>query len=529
VPTALRATRRAGTSAGREPRGRGTRANRRRASGRKPALISAGNFILATRDSGYKSTSHAVAEFVDNSLQAGARAIAIDVVASEDEDYPIELRVTDDGIGMDAETLTAALAFGGSSRFGDRSSLGRYGMGLPNGALSRARRVEVLTWQQGCLVTTHLDVDEVVAGRRATLPSIQSIERPPFVPRTPHGTVVRLLRCDRLEYKRISVLVNKLHQDLGRIYRRFLSRGLNLRVNDRRVAAYDPLLLQSEKGVGARPFGDVLVYRLGVGKEGRVEVRFSELPIERWHDLSSEEKRRLGVTNAPSVSVMRADREIDRGWFFMGTKRHENYDDWWRCEVSFDPSLDELFGTTHAKQTIRPNEELLQALAPDLEPIARALNSHVRHQFELLKATTPLTAAERQATRAEKSLPAIPRRHETIREDVRRVLDARTDLSRTPTAPYQLIVTDLPTTAAYEVVVYRRTVMLLLNARHPLYRDLYGPLAMSEVEKDRETAKHVALAVLAAGRAEVSARRGRDDLRRFRQTWADVLATFFNA
>jgi hypothetical protein len=35
--------------------------------------------------------------------------------------------------------------------------------------------------------------------------------------------------------------------------------------------------------------------------------------------------------------------------------------------------------------------------------------------------------------------------------------------------------------------------------------------------------------VLAAGRAEISARRGRDDLRRFRQTWADVLATFFNA
>ncbi len=28
-------------------------------------------------------------------------------------------------------------------------------------------------------------------------------------------------------------------------------------------------------------------------------------------------------------------RESDYGWFFMGPKRKENYDDWWRCEVAF--------------------------------------------------------------------------------------------------------------------------------------------------------------------------------------------------
>jgi hypothetical protein len=472
-----------------------------------------------------------LAEFVDNSLQAGARSIAVNVVAGEDEEYPIELLVTDDGMGMDANELGAALTFGGSSRFGDRSSLGRYGMGLPNGALSRARRVEVFTWQEGQVLTTHLDVDEIVATGPTSLPSIQTTSRPHFAPRTPHGTVVRLLRCDRIEYKRMSPLVKRLHQDLGRIYRRFLRQGLNLRVNGRRVAACDPLHLHSENGVSARQFGDVLVYRLGLRGEGRIEVRFSELPIERWHDLSSEEKRRVGITNAPCVSVMRADREIDRGWFFMGAKRRENYDDWWRCEVSFDPSLDELFGITHAKQAIAPGEELLQVLAPDLESIARALNSRVRHRFELLKARTPLSDAERQASRAEKALPAIPRVQENIPEELRRLIAASADLGGGSTAPYQLLVTELPTTLAFEVVVHRRRVVLLLNARHPLYRDLYGPLAMSESEKDREIAKQIALAVLAAGRAEVGTRRRRerDEVRRFRQAWGDVMATFFNA
>ena len=172
----------------------------------------------------------------------------------------------------------------------------------------------------------------------------------------------------------------------------------------------DPLFLQSSARVhGARLFGDELVYRVPTDQgEGEIRVRFTELPIDRWHTLSSEEKRERGITNASSVSVMRADREIDRGWFFMGGKRRENYDDWWRCEVRFDPVLDELFGITHSKQAIVPSEDLLQVLVPDLEPIGRALNSRVRQRFDLVKATAPLGAAERQAGRAEESLPSMP-------------------------------------------------------------------------------------------------------------------------
>ena len=50
---------------------------------------------------------------------------------------------------MDAETLTEALRFGGTTSFNSRKGLGRFGMGLPNASLSQARRVDVYTWQQG--------------------------------------------------------------------------------------------------------------------------------------------------------------------------------------------------------------------------------------------------------------------------------------------------------------------------------------------------------------------------------------------
>jgi DNA topoisomerase VI subunit B len=132
---------------------------------RRAPLVRASNFLLATRDSGYRSTAYAVAEFVDNSLQAGASSVSVHVLTVEDPSFPIELMVVDDGAGMAEETFADSLSFGGSTRFNDRSSLGRYGRGLPNGALSCGRCVEVYSWRRGRVLTTRLDVDELlVAG-----------------------------------------------------------------------------------------------------------------------------------------------------------------------------------------------------------------------------------------------------------------------------------------------------------------------------------------------------------------------------
>jgi hypothetical protein len=495
------------------------------------SLISPLNFLLATRDAGYKSTALVLAELIDNSIQATARNVSVEVQSSGDQQMPIEITVLDDGEGMDADTLGAALTFGGSSRFNDRSSLGRYGMGLPNGTLSRGRRVEVYTWRDPDTLRSVLDIDKIIAQGDGALPSIEAIP-PPFPVPTASGTAVRLLQCDRVEYRRPSVLVRKLEQELGRIYRHFLADGLRLTINGRQVIAYDPLCLQpGSRWPGGRQFGDTLSYRLAApAGKSEIVVRFSELPVDRWHDLPAAEKKERGVTSFPCVSVVRAGREIDRGWFFMGAKRRENYDDWWRCEVSFDPVLDELFGITNSKQAIFPRQELLEMLAPDLEPIARALNNRVRRQFELARSVAPLGMAERQAGRADAALPPMPRRRDAVPAGLEDVLGAVPRRRTGNDGVYQIVVTDLPTTQAFEVVVRAGQLSLLLNSRHPLYRDLYGPLAMSESPRDQDIAKQIALTVLAAARAEVDTwpRAGRVQGRRFRQTWADVLATFMN-
>lgn len=486
-------------------------------------LIEPSNFLLATRDSGYKSPTHAVAEFIDNSIQAGALNVHVTVGLDPSARDGMEIVVTDDGVGMDIGTLALCLSFGGSTRFGDRASLGRYGMGLPSAALSFARRAEVYSWQGESVLRTHLDLDEFLAsevGQR--LPAVHAVPRPQFVPNTAAGTTVRLLRCDRMMVKRPGTLANRLREDLGRIYRWFLWHGVSIQLNGEPIQPRDPLLVAIDHQPAiASLFGEPLVYKIPTEYgEGAIEVRFAELAVEALHQLPTREKRRLGITGGLCVSVLRANREIDRGWYFMGAKRRENYDDWWRCEVSFDPTLDEHFGITHSKQGIHPIPSLIELLSVDLEAVARALNGRVRRRFEFAKSTDAFRDAEQQAALADPSLPALPsRRNDEMPPGIEFLVRE---------APYSIGVVEMPVAAPYDIFQHGRSLVLLLNGRHPLYRDLLAPAINSHVAEDRVRGKNLALAILAAARAEASARRvsERSALRTFRNAWGDVLATF---
>jgi hypothetical protein len=124
--------------------------------------------------------------------------------------------------------------------------------------------------------------------------------------------------------------------------------------------------------------------------------------------MSNVEKNAAGIAKGAGVSIVRAGREIDCGWFFMGQKRRENYDDWWRCEVRFEPDLDEMFGVTHTKQEIHPTEMLLGILTPDMEKIARDLNGRARKAFVEVKAEDHKRDSEKAAERFDNLMEPPP-------------------------------------------------------------------------------------------------------------------------
>lgn len=320
------------------------------------SIIALDKFIQATRDSGYKGTASAISELVDNSIQAGATRIAISVTTTEpadDGEKEIEVEVLDNGCGMDPFTLRQALRFGGSTRFGDRSGLGRYGMGLPNASLSQARCLTVYTWQAPAgpkksagrarasepaerVYVSQLDVDAIVRCEMQEVPRPEMVKAPPSACVGASGTLVRWTRCDRLDNRRVSTIVRKLEADLGRRFRHLIWKGHRITINGDAITPFDPLYLHPESEItGGHLFGEEMRYEVSADpidgrKTGWVRVRFSELPVHEWHKLSNEEKRRIGLSKGSGVSIIRAGREVDYGWFFMGTKHRENYDDWWR-------------------------------------------------------------------------------------------------------------------------------------------------------------------------------------------------------
>lgn len=194
------------------------------------------HFLEAMRDSGYKGLSSAISELVDNSLQAKARRIQIRVQKVDDQKFEIE--VLDDGIGMTAKETFESLRFGGSSRFDDRSGLGRFGMGLPNSSLSQSRSFVVYSWKSPASVScASIDIDSGA--------SIKSDQNVRFDAPTNSGTLVRWSKCDRLSYKKVETVIRHLSLDIGRVFRHFIQDGVLILINGGRVQPLDPLFLGS--------------------------------------------------------------------------------------------------------------------------------------------------------------------------------------------------------------------------------------------------------------------------------------------
>ena len=509
------------------------------------SIVAVDKFIQATRDSGYKGTPSAVSELVDNALQAGATDISIALTSDEDKDqHPLVLSVLDNGSGMDALTLRTALRFGGSTRFDDRRGLGRYGMGLPNSSFSQAKRVTVHSWSSydGDVLRSYLDIDEIASGALTEVPDPEWVSRPHFVNGQATGTAVTWTRCDRLDNRRISTLTRKLLFSLGRRFRYFLWDGISIKVNGDAVEPIDPLFLHSSAYFnGATQFGEALVFEISASTEdrfrtGTVQVRFSELPVAEWSRLSNREKRERGIAKGAGVSVVRGGREVDYGWFFLGGKRRENYDDWWRCEVRFDPVLDEAFGITHTKQQIRPSPHMVESLAPDIESVARMLNGRARKAHHAIKVAEQFSASEERAREKDKMLVPLPRRLRPRDEHILSALGRKMDPSPVDTnmvvstTEYRIIPAPLSETAFFNFARGDGRLLLVVNPEHPFYKVVYSGLLDSNSPHDKAIRTQLDLLLLAAARTEAmledqEVMKIAEDLRK---GWSDTLATFLN-
>jgi hypothetical protein len=139
--------------------------------------------VQAMRDNGYKNAAYALAELIDNSIQA--KATEVEVLCAEKETQLEQRRrsrihqiaVLDNGSGMDSTVLRMALQFGNGTYLAEdkHTGMGRFGMGLPCSSISQCKRVEVWTWQSGVenAIYTYLDLKEIKNKQLTEVPEPQ--------------------------------------------------------------------------------------------------------------------------------------------------------------------------------------------------------------------------------------------------------------------------------------------------------------------------------------------------------------------
>ena len=370
--------------------------------------------VEAMRDSGYKSTTHALAELIDNSIESGATAIEVFGLSRQDERtgrFTLnQLAVLDNGDGMDHDTLRGSLRYGHGTRHA-RRGIGRFGLGLPNSSMSQAKQLDVWSWQSGITNALHtlLSIDEVKRG-------VSEIQKPELKPIPgayqtascnvfgDSGTLVVWSDLDRVEWKQVSTTFKHTEILLGRIYRRFLAKeserlhSEDLRgseIGSRRSITLVPIQdndgeieIQDEDIVKIRPndplylmtgtscpedFGpgpmftelagspfDVPVVYKGDTHQVRIRASYARTHVRDSAAIDADwPKECKGKDAGHAPWGKHADQNI--GISLIRAHREIQLDDswvsgddprerWWTVEVDFPTALDEVFGVTNNKQ-----------------------------------------------------------------------------------------------------------------------------------------------------------------------------------
>ena len=359
-------------------------------------VVSSSQLIPSMRHQGYHTT-YALAELIDNSIQAKANHIEIlcmDKVNVDTNTRQLhEIAILDDGNGMSEDDLWNSIRLGESTNRG-KGGIGRFGVGLTHASFSQCPRMDVYTWKDPKKVFhVHCDLDDVGDS------DILSVEEPAKsdIPESwkkiskyisKSGTLVVWSKLDRCKWKKAKSLIKNSEFIMGRIYRKFLNdKESKLKIRmvsfdgktntveiDVPLLPNDPLYLM-EPSSTPKPWNKDSMFQKD-GKKWEDSIKIEGADGKKYSVLTRysfvKRQARDGKRNAGSepygrhaaqnvgISIIRAKRELN-----MDTNMIVSYDTverWWGAEIEFPPELDEIFGVSTNKQTATELVYLMQQM-----------------------------------------------------------------------------------------------------------------------------------------------------------------------
>ena len=365
----------------------------------------AGRLIEGMRDTGYTAVT-ALCDVIDNSIAAEATKINVDFFVHERREPFVELFIADNGIGIDADSITNAMTYGSTERT-DEESLGKFGLGLKTASTAMCRQLTLVSKSRSSsdIHARRWNLDfvsergswDLIEPEESEVPEeIQKLENVLGFTNKPvmgnilsaqysstkigkkighsmwdSGTVVSWSKIDRLIprqsqsvdtlKKQVERLEREFTAAIARTYHKFLSgeesaRVLEIRVNGQLVHPWDPFGrdLGSEQKVNQSLEVEFYNSKTQTLESADLAIRSYILPPSS--DLSEAQQRYLAVGERQlkllsphgtafdnqGIFVYRHNRLIARG-DWLDVRRKEQHLNLARVEVSFDQRLDSAF------------------------------------------------------------------------------------------------------------------------------------------------------------------------------------------
>ena len=461
--------------------------------------------VNGLRDTGYNFNT-AIADIVDNSIAANATQVFVRV--DVDPSLHVSICVADNGIGMDLDGLKNAMKYGSKERE-NKSSLGKFGLGLKTASTAFCRQLSVISkkTREDKLQKVQWDLDHICEKNSWALKILEvdsdEIDFFDSVAIDGHGTLVVWDKVDRLlkEYKSDSTAKRALQKKitdlkfhLSMVFQRFLDEkdsrasDVEIYVNDEKLEPWDPFCTQEEKSE------NVQTQNVPIEVDGRKVGSFKIAAhiIPRKSEFSSKEAsdRARGNNDYQGFYVYRENRLIHYGdWLGFFTK--EPHYSLLRVDFSFTHELDEFLNVDIKKSRILLISEIENFLMEFLAAPRREAQKRYR-DGETKKISTSGKDAHAPANSnidAKGSSVESSNITPTGNENEALVKNNRGEFTKTITIvnevdPKQnrvVPVDDIDGGALWEPALVNGKHAVNINQSHPFYKKIYGPILAKSV------------------------------------------------
>lgn len=346
--------------------------------------------IGSMRGVGY-SLETALADLIDNSLSAGAKAIELTLDWNDGNPTAV---VIDDGVGMDPQAMIEAMRFGGRGPQMERppSDLGRFGLGLKTASLSQCRRLRLIskcnaavhsfTWDLDHIAETGDGWDLIEDGDPLPAPVVEALNKCPAGSAVVWEKIDFGRNVDRPDRPTFFADLARAERHLGMVFHRFLSgdgRRVRITLNGNTIDGWDPFL---ERHEATTPFPEKRLRAPG----GAVSVHGFVLP----HRDKFRTQEEFDVAGGPGgwasqqgFYVYRHKRLLSAGgWLGLGGSRAWTRDEpsrLARIKIDIPNSGDQEWRIDIKKAVARPPDTIrkeLQRIAADIRQKAREVFVH---------------------------------------------------------------------------------------------------------------------------------------------------------